>query len=626
MLPVVASAQEPGPTDLHSVSVAIDPSLDTARISPYIYGTNAQSPDRDERITARRIGGNRWSGYDWENNASNAGVDYLHQSDNYLTWTLPDALQYRPASAITTFHDTSIAMDAYSLVTLQAAGYVARDKAGPVSLDETAPGPRWRRVEFAKGAPFSAVPDTADDAVYIDEEVNYLVGMYGGASSGRGIRGYSVDNEPALWPSTHPRIHPAKTTCGELIGKTTALASAVKAVDPDAEIFGPALYGYAAYMTLQDAPDWNDYKSHGTFIDAYLASLKQAGESAGRRLLDVLDLHWYPEARGKDGSGNPVRITLTEQSDSGVAYARMQAPRTLWDSSYVEDSWVGAFFSPVALLPYLNAAIRRSYPGTRLAFTEFNYGGDHHISGGIAVADVLGIFGRYGVYMSNYWGPLEGYVSSAYRIYRNYDGRGASFGDIGVRAVADRAGEFSVYASRDSGPEGLLHVVAINKNFTEPIDADISIAGDVAYRADGVFGFDASDSLVRRIGDGPSVDGNRLVYRLPPLSVVHLVLRPDPVVGGVEVAEAGTSVSLDPVVPNPLRGTGSVDYHLAVRSSVRLELVDLFGRVVRTLAEGVRGPGRGSVEFDTEGLASGVYFCRLVAGTEVRGREVRVVR
>jgi hypothetical protein len=31
-----------------------------------------------------RIGGNRWTAYNWETNASNAGSDYLYQNDTYL--------------------------------------------------------------------------------------------------------------------------------------------------------------------------------------------------------------------------------------------------------------------------------------------------------------------------------------------------------------------------------------------------------------------------------------------------------------------------------------------------------------------------------------------------------------
>ena len=56
--------------------------------------------------------------------------------------------------------------------------------------------------------------------------------------------------------------------------------------------------------------------------------------SAGRRLVDVLDLHWYPEARG-----GGVRITEADAS-AAVAAARVQAPRSLWDPGYAETSWI----------------------------------------------------------------------------------------------------------------------------------------------------------------------------------------------------------------------------------------------------------------------------------------------
>lgn len=50
------------------VNFTINTSKDTLRISPYIYGTNGQSDDNDLNITARRLGGNRLTGYNWENN------------------------------------------------------------------------------------------------------------------------------------------------------------------------------------------------------------------------------------------------------------------------------------------------------------------------------------------------------------------------------------------------------------------------------------------------------------------------------------------------------------------------------------------------------------------------------
>ena len=143
------------------IIIKIYPELDTHRISPLIYGSNGQSDDRDENITARRIGGNRLTGYNWENNASNAGTDYINHSDDYLTYIsgITGADAKKPGIVITAFHDTSLAMNCYSLVTLQAAGYVSADFNGTVDSIDTAPSKRWKEVKFAKGSPFSLSPD-----------------------------------------------------------------------------------------------------------------------------------------------------------------------------------------------------------------------------------------------------------------------------------------------------------------------------------------------------------------------------------------------------------------------------------------------------------------------------------
>jgi hypothetical protein len=72
-------------------------------------------------------------------------------------------------------------------------------------------------------------------------------------------------------------------------------------------VFGPVNYGYAGFMNLQAAPD----AMGRDFIDFYLGAMSDAEDSAGRRLVDVLDVHWYPEAQG-----GGVRITGDETGDA----------------------------------------------------------------------------------------------------------------------------------------------------------------------------------------------------------------------------------------------------------------------------------------------------------------------
>ncbi len=83
------------------------------------------------------------------------------------------------------------------------------------------------------------------------------------------------------------------------------------------------------------------------------------------------------------------------------------------------------------------------------------------------------------------------------------------------------------------------------------------------------------------------------------------------------------------VGPNPLTGhQGRVTFTLPGARRVRAELVDVAGRVMRTLADADLAAGPHALAFDTESggrLASGVYFVQLRAGRDVATRRIVVV-
>lgn len=547
-------------------------------ISQYIYSSNPMQSGVN--FAGFRYGGNRWTGYNWENNYSSAGTDWYNWNDNYLPsiFGLGDVSSI-PAAVLINRHNAALGNGANSLVTIQMAGYVAKDGNHEVTLEETAPSSRWVKVKAEKGSAFSLNPDANDSVVHIDELINKLVNEFGYAGSENGIKFYDLDNEPALWSSTHIRIHPAKPTCREIVEKGIEFANAIKNVDPDAKILGPVLYGFSAFTDFQGASDWNSVKSgkdYKWFIDYYLDEMRKAEITYGKRLLDVLDIHWYPEAQGDN------RISSSNANTNADKLARLQAPRTLWQDGYIEKSWIGQWFSNyLPLLPKLQASIDKYYPGTKLAVSEFNYGGENDITGGIAFADVLGIFAKYGVEWASYWAGNENseYVYGAYKIYRNYDGSNSEFGNRYVPSESDSVEISSVYSSLDPA-NNKLHIIAINKDLENTIKGSFRVNGSLNISGSEVWCLDGSSVAIKQINFVNNLSENSFSYELPKASVCHFIFDTNI---PVDVAELPEIYDLKiKAYPNPFNPAVNIEYNIPDRSFDKIEIYDMLGRLVKT--------------------------------------------
>ncbi len=518
----ISGSAAPSPAADSVIPLRLRPEKTGAPISQLVFGSNeigvmdggAPSAHFDIRagVTARRFGGDLTTTYNWVNNACNAGKNHNQANGDFLL----DALQIpkdawsRPGVVIETMHDASLAMGARSLVTLPLSPFVAADMNGEVAPSETAPSRRFTPTRWTVGA---GARDPIDRAICdLPQLVARLVDRYGGAASSRGVFAYALDNEPGLWTQNHPRVMPQRVPIDEFLARSIAAARAIKTVDPAALVFGPASWGATEMVNFQNAPDWSAHARYGSFLALYLDAFRRASEADGKRLLDALDVHWYPFT-----SQGQLFRTDTEALDS----ARLDAPRSLTEPDFAEQSWVSRALGQkgedavgLPLLPNLHGLIARRFPGTKLAITEFNYGLGQRMPTALALADALGRYATGGVFMATHWGSLADLLGESYRLYRQPDIKGGAFAGRALSIEHDMPAALSAFAAEEGGA---LRIAMINRASRE-IAVDLPRAGLQNRKLAQTIGFDAASPQLGESLDRAREVDSALRIVLPPLS------------------------------------------------------------------------------------------------------------
>ena len=489
------------------------------RVSPTIFGIAWADTDKDLGATAHRWGGNTTTRYNFKlGNAWSTANDWFWENIEIDSWEK--------------FVSKAADKGGRAAITVPIMGWVAKDTAScafPIKLFPNQDKHDPHRAECGNGKKpdgktfFDSPKDPSAWQVKISpEDVGAWVAKIKAADQKRGRRvvyQYILDNEPALWDSTHRDVHPEPTTYDELLEKTIAFGTAVRKADPDALIAGPAEWGWPGYFfSGKDAKAGfmlkPDRRAHDDqpLLAWYLKKLAEHEKKTGVKVLDVLDVHLYPQAdgvqfgddTGDDGAGNTDRATND---------LRFRTTRSLWDRQYKDESWID---DSVYLIPRMKDLIAANYPGLGFQIGEYNFGAEHHIAGALALAEALGRFALYGVSHAFYWTypkkPKPAYW--AFRAYRNYDGAGAHFGDLIVPSSSPSG--TSLFASRDeSGKKWVL--IALNFSADRLFDANIALDKCATPTALRSFVYTGSPTGLT-VGDA-KIEGAAIKAKLPPYSI-----------------------------------------------------------------------------------------------------------
>jgi len=87
-----------------------------------------------------------------------------------------------------------------------------------------------------------------------------------------------------------------------------------------------------------------------------------------------------------------------------------------------------------------------------------------------------------------------------------------------------------------------------------------------------------------------------------------------------------SEINLSQNYPNPFNSSTVIKFELTKESPVNLSIYDISGRRVGEIDLGILPAGTHRVIWDGQSLSSGIYFCKLKAGTSEQTRKMLLVR
>ncbi|MEO6003100.1 MAG: glycoside hydrolase family 44 protein [Opitutus sp.] len=353
---------------------------------------------------------------------------------------------------------------------------------------------------------------------------------------------WNMDNEPEIWNGTHDDVMPTQLSAEAFMQRYFDYAKQARSRYPQIKLAGPLPANEWQWFNwgtgLITASDGKKYP----WLEFFIKRVSEEQTRTGIRLLDVLDLHYYP------GPSDPATVVQLHRTFFDTTYVNPDANAVhsingSWDASITQEYIFGR--CQQWLDKYLGAN-----HGVTLGLTETAIQLTNAPVASVWYASMLGEFMKHGVEVFAPWSWQPG-MWEVLHLYSRYNNT------LSVSGVSDDETTVSAYPTLDS-VTGNATVVLVNRSLSQTKSTAVSFTGlsvpDRGYSTLQLSSLPASETFVSHTANAlkqgtVTVSNNRFSISLPPLSVTSVQLQSQAV-----------------VTPTPPPSTGSRLTNLSVRA------------------------------------------------------------
>lgn len=605
-------------SEAQTVNVNVDASIGRKPISPYIYGKNNNISENSSSPTtsvqwqflrevglrfSRENGGNNCTRYnwrkkitchpDWYNNVYITDWDYQAKK---LGDSLPNAqgmwgfqLIGKVASNSTNnFNDWAYNGSAWWSGTAQnlAGGGTPNGAGGSVASVNGNPNlylENW----------------TADSTVNI---LNRWFGNGGLGLSNSRIQYWSMDNEPDIWNSTHDDVMPSQPTAEAFMQLYFSVAKKARLKFPAIKLTGPVPASEWQWYS------WNNNKivaQNGksyTWLEYFIKRIAEEQTATGIRLLDVIDIHSYPNESNSSDIVQLHRLYF----DTTYNYPGANGVKTIaasgWDNTITQE------FVFERCNRWLNQYMGMNH-GVKLGVSEYGYTHVNANVSSVSYASLLGTFADNGVDFLTPWFWNIGQWETMH-LFSKYAKT------TRIKSVSTDELNVSSYSSINSTNDSMT-VIFVNRHLTAVKTVSMAISNFTI--ANGVYdtkqlnSLPASETFVSHtnnalISNTVNVTANTFTIHLPALSTTAVMLKGISI--STNVSETFSDNLRAKLFPNPITTENVfIDFSNEKVMDLNLFVYNSMGQIVYTKL--YKGQSPSLIEIPSLNFGQGTYTVTL---------------
>jgi hypothetical protein len=412
---------------------------------------------------------------------------------------------------------------------------------------------------------------------------------------------WDMDNEPEIWSGTHDDVMPTQLAATDFMTNYFAVAKKTRALFPDIKLCAPVT-----------ANEWQWYKwanesltingKYYCWLEYFFKRVADEEKATGIKLLDVVDIHWYP---GESADADVLQLHRIFY-DKTYIYPGANGVKSInggWDNSQTKEyifqrinDWLTQYFG--------------ANNGITIGLSESGINSTNPNVNSVLYASMLGTFANNGVELFTPWSWKMGMWETLH-LFSRYAKNNSVTSTSSLENIV--SGYTTVTNNVDS-----MTVILVNRDLSATHKVTVNLSNfsvaNGTYNTLQLASLPTTETFVSHTNNALkkstiTVSGNSFSIILPTVSTTAIILKSNS--AGVENPQASpTDLTL---FPNPVNESMSVVLGSKIPGLTDFLVYSLDGKLIESLQNNF--DGNTASKINTGNIENGVYMLKVKNGS-----------